>query len=194
MALVCLVGRVGLGMLRGMCLGMALMRLVRLVMLGGVCRMALVMGLVSGMVLVLGMREQRLVGNALGHGTWEHQGRLRLRHLLPRWRDAVPGHIEGVRHVWIRGAGGSIGKTAVERPGSEKMLRVCTLRLRRVALGLVGRRVVRGGRLLVRLVRVRRREAGVPPQVGLVEVEGGMSIGARGRQRHDAERSDGATT
>ena len=84
-----------------------------------------------------------------------------------------------VRHVRIHGR------------RAKQMGRVGALRLlRRVALRLVRRRGMRGGRLLVRLMLMllrgmRRREARIPSDTGLRKVQARMSIGPRGTQaRH----------
>jgi hypothetical protein len=191
-SLVVRVGLVGLvGLLARVCLGMCL---VGLVVLRRV-RLMTLMRCMGGMMLVLRMGEYGLVRNRLVHAAREEHRRrvgLGLHLLLPRRRGALSGNIiQGVqgtgrprRAVW---------KTAVEGRGiREEMLRVALgMLLRRVGSGLVGRRAVRSGRLLVGLARVRRRKPGTSPEAVRLLGEGQARVAGRARRpqsRHDAGR------
>ena len=151
--------------------------------------------------------------NRLAHGTRKHHRRrvlLRL-HLLP-WRRAALALLlllllllrllrllllvllvllldtERIGDVWIRRSRRAIGDISVYRVRRRKeMLRISTLRLlRRIGLGLIRRRGMRSGRLLVLLVWVTARlEATVSAQTSLRKIQGGVRVGARRPQsRH----------
>lgn len=136
---------------------MSLMLLVLLLLMRLVARVLLV----GRMLLVLSMRQNRIMLDRLAHGSGKHHGRrvlLRL-HLLARRRAALALDAERIGDVGVwrtRRAIGDISVYGVWR--GKEMLRIGALGLlRRVSLGLIWRRGVRSGRLLVLLVRVAAR-------------------------------------
>jgi hypothetical protein len=168
------------------------------------------MRLVRGVLLMLRMREYRIMLNRLAHRTGEHHWRriLLWLHLLPRRRAALALLLlllllmlllllllmllldaKRIGDVWIRRTRRAIGNISVYRVRRRKeMLRIGTLGLlRRIGLGLIRRRGVRSGRLLVLLVWVTARlEAVVSTQTSLRKIQGSVRVGARRPQsRHD---------
>lgn len=195
MRLMRLMGLMGL-LLLVMCLLLSvvlmllLVRLLRLLLLllAWMPGMRLVGGMRLLLVLlvlrVLRVREDVVVLNGLVDAAGEHHGgRVRLGlHLLPRRRGALSLDVDGIGDVVVWSSRRLVAAAVDGRLG-EEMLRVGALRrllLRRIGLGLVGRRGMGGGRLLVCLVliRVRGCEAGIAAEAGLGEVQAGVRVGA----------------
>lgn len=144
------------------------------------------------LLLLLLMGQDRIVLNRLAHRAREHHRRRRLGlglrgHMLPRRCRPLPRDTQRVvLHMASRGSRGPVRHAPVDLGCRKEVLVVCiVVLLRRVGLlGLVRRRTVRCGRLLVRLGRVRRRKRR-PPQVGLREVEPVVIRAGRSQCRHD---------